>query len=361
MNIILFIIILSVLVFVHEAGHFLAAKLFGIRVDEFGLGYPPRAKKLFRWRGTDFTLNWLPFGGFVKIFGEDPSTEALHAKDSFVSKPRGAQALVLVAGVFFNFLLAGVFLSIGFMIGMSSPVDLGIPATNAHTDITQILPNSPADTAGLRTGDEILLISRGSDQIGAGAKITPDGASKFISGSTDPLQVTVKRGNELFTKSITPKEGIVEGKPALGFGLAEITILKLSPLKAIYAGFKSAIILTKETAKSLWKFLSQAVVGKADLSQVTGPVGLVGVVGDVVKIGFVYLLSFAALISVNLSIVNLLPFPALDGGRLLFVVIESIIRRPISTRIVNALNNIGFALLILLMILITIRDVRHIL
>ncbi|MDB5194162.1 MAG: hypothetical protein JWN50_176 [Parcubacteria group bacterium] len=356
MNIIIFVIILSVLVFVHEAGHFIAAKTFGIRVDEFGLGYPPRAKKLFKWKGTDFTLNWLPFGGFVKIFGEDPSEEAKHSKDSFIAKRRDKQAVVLVSGVVGNFLLAWVFISFGFMMGMSSPVDLGLPTMDAHTTITQILPGSPASAAGLKAGDEVFLITRGEQSAGK----TPEEISNFISSGSDPINVTVKRGGEIFTKSVTPASGIVPGKPAIGFGLAEVSIVKLNPVKAVYEGFRAAVLLTRDTAETLWSFIAKAVTGHADFSQVTGPVGLVAVTGQVAGLGFAYLLSFAALISINLSIVNLLPFPALDGGRLLFVIIEAVTRRPIPPRVANTVNAVGFSLLILLMILVTIRDVRNI-
>jgi regulator of sigma E protease len=361
MNIIIFVIILSLLVFVHEAGHFISAKIFGIRVDEFGLGYPPRAKKLFRWKGTDFTLNWLPFGGFVKIFGENPDEEARHAKDSFISKRRDKQAIVLVSGVLGNFLLAWLLISIGFVIGMSSPLDLGISSSNTHTIISEILPGSPAETGGLKAGDEVFLITRDERSIETGKGLSPETVSMFISESADPINITVERDGSIFTKTITPADGIVEDRPAIGFGLADVSIVKLGPLQSLYQGFRAAVLLTVETAKALWAFLLQALVGHADLSQVSGPVGLVGITGQALGLGFVYLLSFAALISINLSIINLLPFPALDGGRLLFVIIESIVRRPIPPRIANTINTVGFGLLIFLMILITIRDVKNIL
>lgn len=356
MSVIIFIIILSILVFVHEAGHFLAAKAFGIRVDEFGLGYPPRAKKLFHWKGTEFTLNWLPFGGFVKIFGENPDDESAHDPKSFVNKNRFAQAVVLVSGVVGNFLIAGVFLALGFMIGMPAPTSLDLPVTDPRTTITQVLPNSPAESAGLKSGDQIFSITRGE----RAAELTPEGVSNFVSESALPVQITVKRGNDTVTKSVTPAEGIVADRMAVGFGLDTIGTVKLGFGRAIVEGFKSTVVLTGLTAKALGHFLKDAFVGQADFSTVTGPVGIVGMVGDEVALGFVYLLSFAAMISINLSIINLVPFPALDGGRLLFVVIEAIIRRPIPHKVANALNTVGFALLILLMILVTVRDIRNI-
>src|SRR3989344_6729883 len=148
MSVIIFIIILSILVVVHELGHFLIAKTFGIRVDEFGLGFPPRAKKLFTWKDTPFTLNWLPFGGFVKIFGENPEQANLIVQDSFQSKNRGIQSSVLVAGVFGNFLFAWLLISLGFITGLPVSPDFQIPIESPRTIITLVLPESPAELAG---------------------------------------------------------------------------------------------------------------------------------------------------------------------------------------------------------------------
>ena len=234
MTIIIFLIILSALIFVHEMGHLLAAKYFGIRVDEFGFGYPPRAKKLFTWRGTLFTLNWLPFGGFVKIFGENPN-ELAQSPDSFQNKNRGVQALVLAGGVIFNFVFAAILLAIAY--------------------------------------------------------------------------------------------------------------------KSVSLGLSNTFYFTYETIKAILDF---------SIENVAGPVGIVGIVGEAAKFGFSSLLILTALISINLSLINLLPLPALDGGRLLILLGEAISRRKIPAKIFNAVNTLGFAFLIFLMILITIRDVGKI-
>ncbi|MEX2010556.1 MAG: site-2 protease family protein, partial [Parcubacteria group bacterium] len=204
-TILIFLIILSLLVFVHEAGHFLAAKAFKVRVDEFGLGYPPRAKKLFSWRGTLFTLNWLPFGGFVRIFGENPSEENIKDPNSFSEKNRGAQALILSAGVFGNFLLAWILISMGLMLGMPSPEGLGLPVENVRTTITQILPDSPADKAGLKAGDTLVGLNRGEEA----STLSPDAISAFIGESEEPVSVTVLRKEELIKKTIVPNTDIL--------------------------------------------------------------------------------------------------------------------------------------------------------
>src|SRR3990167_5940213 len=310
MSVIIFIIILSALIIVHEMGHFLVAKKFGIRVDEFGLGFPPKARTLFMWKNTPFTLNWLPFGGFVKIFGENPlegETKKSADTESFVSKNRGVQASVLAAGVFGNFLFAWALISLGFLSGLPAPVSMSLPLDNARTVITTVLPGSPAADAGLKSGDAIVSVSRDGNDfilIDKSTKLSLEEVSNFISQSFKPITFTIERGKNISEKIVAPEEGIIANKPA---------------------------------------------------------VGIVGMVGDVRELGFSHLLTFTALISINLAIINLLPFPALDGGRLLFVGIEAITRRSIPSLIFNTVNTIGFALLILLMILITIQDVRNIL
>ncbi len=355
---------MSILVIVHEAGHFFVAKYFGIRVDEFGLGYPPRAKKLFMWKGTEFTLNWLPFGGFVKIFGENPTQDDEDGLLSdvppgakFTSKNRGIQAAVLVAGVTANFLFGWLLITLGFISGLPAPLGVSLPVENAQVVITTVIPDSPAAEAGIKSGDTLLSLSRN----GVESDLSPEGAANFIGESSNPLEVKLQRGDEIFNTTITPKEGIVAGKPAVGISMENVGTVKLSPIKAIYHGFLTTVELTWLTAKALGTFILQAVVGRADLTQVTGPVGLVGMVGDVKQLGFVYILSFTALISINLAIINLIPFPALDGGRLLFVAIESVIRRAISPRVFNVANTLGFGILILLMILVTFRDISNLL
>lgn len=360
MSVIIFIIILSALIIVHELGHFLAAKKFGIRVDEFGLGFPPRAKKLFTWRDTPFTLNWLPFGGFVKIFGESPSETSTNEKtepESFVSKNRSIQALVLVAGVLGNFVFAWALLSFGFMVGLPASTSGSLPVEESHVVVTTVLPSSPASLAGLKSGDTIVSLSRD----GLYSDLSPKALSDFIAQSPDSLTFEIERSGVISNKVVVPQEGLIGDRPAIGISMDAIGIVELSPHKALWHGLKSASSLTLLTAEAFGSFIGEAFVGRADLSGLTGPVGIVGMVSDLRELGFAYLLTFTALISINLAVINLLPFPALDGGRLLFVCIEALVRRPIPTRLFNVVNAIGFALLIILMLLITVQDIRNIL
>ena len=359
MSIIIFLIILSVLVIVHEVGHFSIAKKFGVRVDEFGLGYPPRAKRLFSWRGTEFTLNWLPFGGFVKIFGENPAENLAGQppSDNFQAKSKGVQALVLVAGVVFNLIFAWLLISLGFLTGIPAPAGLSLPVENPQTIVTTVIPGSPAAEAGLKSGDAIVALRRGDIE----AEISPAAISEFIAQSEDKLEFLIKRGERELELEILPSQDIIPGRNAIGISMDNIGIVRLPPHKALWYGLTTTVELTWLTAKALGGFIAEALLGRADLSQVTGPVGIVGMVGDVRELGFAYLIIFTALISINLALINLVPFPALDGGRLLFVGIEAVSRKPIPPRVFNIVNTVGFGLLILLMILVTVRDVRNIL
>ena len=357
MSIIIFIIILSALIIVHELGHFLVAKRFGIRVDEFGLGFPPRITKLFTWKGTPFTLNWLPFGGFVKIFGENPVDKIADlVTDNFQSKNRGIQASVLVAGVVGNFLFAWLLISLGFIAGLPAPDNLSLPVENTRTVITTVLPLSPAATAGLKSGDVIVSLSRGEIP----SELAPEALSLFIARSVEPITFTVERGGEISTKVVAPEESIIKDRLAVGISMDVIGIVKLPPHKALWYGLKTTSELTLLTGQAIGTFIFEALGGRADLASVTGPVGIVGMVGDVRELCLTYLLTFTALLSINLTIINLLPLPALDGGRLFFIGIEGVTRRSIPPRIFNMLNTVGFALLILLMLVITVQDVRNI-
>jgi regulator of sigma E protease len=264
---------------------------------------------------------------------------------------------VLVAGVVFNFLFAWILISIGFMFGLAAPVGLDLLVENPHTVITTILPGSPAAEAGLKAGDTIIGLSRGEDF----AELTPAAISAFIAESSESITFTIERGKEISTKTVAPKEGIIAEKPAIGISMDMIGTVRLNPFRAVWHGLIVTADLTWMTAKAIGVFLAQAITGRADLSQVTGPVGIVSMVRDVQELGYAFLLSFTAIISINLAIINLVPFPALDGGRLLFTIIEAIRRKPISAYVFNMANTIGFGLLIFLMILITVRDVRQIL
>lgn len=361
MSVLIFILVLVILIVVHEFGHFVVAKLAKMRVEEFGIGYPPRALTYYRKDGTDYTLNWLPFGGFVKIYGEDDSESGAPASDSFVSKPRIVQAGVLLAGIFMNLVFAWVLFSIVLGIGMPRALSTEevLQAEHPQLLVSRVVEGSPASLVGLMRGDEIL-------EVRSGEKVFSDKSAEafteFVAGSqlNEPLYLTVLRGGETIELSAQPVKGIVPGEAerlALGVGVASVGTVASPWWRAPIDGFFITAEATKQIAIGLYHFFAGLLTFSADLSAVSGPVGIAGAVGDASASGIVPLLMLTAIISINLALVNLIPVPALDGGRLLFVLIEAITRKPIPQGVAGTVNTIGFALLILLMVVITANDI----
>ena len=373
MNILIFLIILLVLVLVHEFGHFFTAKKFGVRVDEFGFGFPP---KLFsrRYGETEYSFNLLPLGGFVKIFGENPEAEQARygagpdedRNRSFQYKAKWKQAIVLLAGVFANFLLAWLLFSFGFVSGFPASVGSGIKGyalQDVNLVIISVVSNSPAELAGLKSGDRIVSLKSLPAQAGGNedvSLINPDSFKSFItSRGSEEIEIGYARGknDETSYAKLTPVASTADGELRIGIAMDQIGIAKLPFFAALWEGTKLTLSITKDTAVGLYALIVDGLQGKGSLVSITGPVGIVGIVGDAYQFGLVYLLSFSALISINLAIINLLPFPALDGGRLFFLLIEKIKGSRISPKVANTANMIGFAVLILLMVFVTYHDI----
>ncbi|MEK7069172.1 MAG: RIP metalloprotease RseP, partial [Patescibacteria group bacterium] len=352
-----------VLVLVHEFGHFFTAKKFGIRVDEFGFGFPP---KLFgkKYGETEYSLNLLPLGGFVKIFGENPDDENTNGPDSsrsFVNKPRWQQAIVLFAGVFANFILAWFLFSFGFMSGLPTSVGSepkGYELQNVYTVIVSVAPNSPALNAGLKSGDKIVSIKNNQ---GSTTYISTETVKSFIVSSPEKeIEIGYIRGkndNNINLIKVKPTYKEAGKDPIIGINMDQIGTAKLPVLLAFKEGMKLTLYVTKGTAMGLFGLIYDGIRGHGSLASVTGPVGLVGIVGEAYDFGVSYLMSFTALISVNLAIINLFPFPALDGGRLFFLLIEKIKGSRINPKVFNVANMIGFGILILLMVFVTYHDI----
>jgi len=363
MSIIIFIIILFVLVVSHEFGHFIVAKINKIRVDEFSFGFPPKiyGKKVGE---TTYNLNMLPFGGYVKIFGENPDTDSMTGPDSsrsFVNKPRYIQALVLLAGVTMNFLVAWLLLSVGFMSGLPTSVGTvpqGTIVENQALTITSIATNSPAEKSGMKVGDKIIALDTIKDSTKLlSSNLGTENVQSFVKNhNREEIKVSIVRAHDPMELTVVPQYN-KEGTPVIGISMDMIGTLKLPVHKAVWEGLKLSGDVFAGTVVGFYNLISTALVGKANMSSLTGPVGIVGVVGDAAKFGFVYLLSFTALISINLAVINLVPFPALDGGRLLFLLIEKIKGSRIKPEVANIVNMVGFGLLMLLMAVITYHDI----
>lgn len=365
MALLIFIAILVALIWVHELGHFSVAKLFGVKVSEFAIGFPPRLLRV-RYGETEYTFNLILVGGFVKIFGEDPGDGAGDPR-ALTSKNRGIQAAVMLAGIAFNIIFAWLLLSAGYMAGVPAAANdnaLG-PITAPQVLIGAVRPGSPAAAAGIKPGDIIKSVQTGSDTLDLATLSTnkqADAVQQFITTHQDEsLVISVVRGGEDKTFLAKPVEGVVEGRKVIGVEFGDIGILKLPPHLALVQGAIATYDLTVATAQGLGAFFSQLVLGKADLDQVAGPIGIAGVGSEAVQAGFSTAARIAALISINLALFNLLPVPGLDGGRLLVIGIEAVIRRPVAPRVVNALMLGGFALLILLMLVVSVNDISRLL
>jgi regulator of sigma E protease len=375
MTLIIFILILSVLVLVHEFGHFIVAKKLGIRVEEFGLGIPPRifGKKFGE---TLYSLNWLPFGGFVKVTGEDPeeSSAALTDPRSFASRTPGQRAAVLVAGVVMNMLLAAALFYIVLMSNgyrtqyipmiFDHQFKLGSSETLGAV-VTGMLDGSSAKTAGVQLGEAILEID--SLPITDVYSLRDSLKGKLGQDVTVKLQdVRVEYDGAVRTVTMKPQADD-NGNVVLGVYVTKAVSLGYTqPWEKVFAGFLHSYNVLDFSVKSFGSLigLSYSEKSMAPVSQsVAGPVGIYQLVGGLLTYGgskVVYrILDFVALMSVSLAFINIMPFPALDGGRLLFVIIEKIKGSPVSPKVESVLHKWGFMFLLLLLVLVTIKDVAR--
>ena len=344
-TILLFAVIIVLVIFVHEFGHFIVAKLMGMKVEEFGFGFPPAIFKIKKGE-TTYSLNALPLGGFVKILGEDGDSKNPR---SFSEKKALPRIAVLVAGVLMNFLLAIILLTICYSVGVTpltlNPKDLKGTKTS-EVLIADVIKDSAAQKSGLQVGDEV----KGFSSVADFQNFTKANAGKEV-------QMNIRRDGQDITKAIT----LNSGDSPLGVAIFEISTVKQSVPMAFISATKDTYSSSVLIVKVLGKALKQLVVsGTAsdEIKQTTGPIGLYKLSGEVAKLGVVYFLQFIALLSINLGLINILPFPALDGGRVVFVALEGIFKKKvIKQQIETMIHTIGFALLIILIILITIRDV----
>ncbi len=357
LTLIIFIIILAILILAHELGHFVAAKKSGVRVDEFGFGFPPRLFSIKKGE-TTYSINLIPLGGFVKIYGE--GGEGKSEKNSFASKSISRRAIIITAGVIMNFLLAAFLFGIGHKIGVPTEVDeniSGAAAQGVMVEISGVSPKSPAETAGIKVGDVIKKVSISGSQAPEVAVASTKEVQEFINANKgDKISLGILRGKQEVSFIVDARANPPPGEGPLGISLANIKFVSSSFLDSFVKGVSDMVNITILIVVVLAGIIHKALIGAPVGEVVTGPVGIYNITSQAAGMGFIYLLQLTALLSVNLGLINILPIPALDGGRLLFLGIEKAKGSPVSPKTENIIHTIGFALLILLMVLVTYKD-----
>ncbi len=361
-----FVILLGILVFVHELGHFLTAKRNGIAVDEFGFGFPPRLLGVVKnetgryqlvWGNkemptgeTVYSLNWIPLGGFVKIVGEDGHDT--NNPTSFAGKSAWTRIKVLGAGVAMNFLLAWVLFSVVFMLGLPQPIDSSEHGKypDAKIQILSVGKGTPAEAMGLSMGDAIVSLN------GQPVESLEQIAEGIASHKGESITIGVDRFGQILTLSGTPRLDYPVSEGALGISFSETAVVSYPWYEAIYQGALSTYHITVAILEAFGKMIASLWSAEKTPLDVTGPVGIVYLTKQMSDLGLPYLLQFAALLSINLGIINILPIPALDGGRILFILIERLKGSPVSRQVEGIIHQVGFIALLLLMLFVTIRD-----
>lgn len=418
-----FIIALGLLIFVHELGHFFVARRNGIKVEEFGFGFPPRifgfqilkgnkVKKIskkedvelkiekyktkdaevvkkvitdriqetdkimpikrirFIWgkRNTEeeienkdnfnddtiYSINWIPLGGFVKIKGEDGENK--DEEDSFSGKSAWVRIKVLGAGVMMNFVLAWGVIALALIVGSPQALEGNQTVDNSKIQIAQVISGTPAEKMGIKIGDEIIRCLGENQKCQKNFSSISEIQGMINEEKGKEIAFEIKRGKNMIVLKGEPRIEYPEDQGPLGISLVETAIVSYPWYEAIYKGFITTINLIFMIFATFFGIIKDLIIGQKVSVDVSGPVGIAYLTKQVTSLGFSYVLQFIALLSINLGIINGLPFPALDGGRILFILIEKIKGSPVSQKVEQFIHTFGFIALITLMILVTFRD-----
>lgn len=373
LTIITFFVVLSLLVFVHEFGHFWIARFFGLKPEEFGFGLPPRVFGVYKnkagrwlktfWRqkvddadDTIYSINLFPIGGFVKL-GEDdvPDDDPNH----FNNKPVWQRLSIVAAGVTMNIVLAAVLVSFGYMIGSPQVINDNLSeranVKERRVQVAEVFLSSPAAEAELETGDTIVAVD--SQLVSS---------SEFLQNYTDQrvgeeVIYKIKRRGIETQKKIIPEIRPETNRGGIGIGIAETGNVSYPIHIAIWEGVKTTLFWTWFIIVAFYSLIKDLILGLGVTIDLGGPVRIAQITGDAARMGLAYLINFTAILSINLAIINAFPFPALDGGRIIFLLIEKLKGSPVRKETEAVIHNIGFALLMVLIILVTYRDIVRVL
>ncbi len=367
MSILIFLLVLSGLVLIHEAGHYLAARWAGVKPEEFGVGFPPRAlgwtKEHGKWRrvkkgeqtvtSTIWSVNWLPLGGFVRLKGEQG--ESASDRDSFAQAPIGKKFVIIAAGVVMNWLLATLLFTGGYLVGV--PMDgANLPneavVKQRYVEITQIVPTGPAEKAGLQIGDRFRSLD--GREVGRAEEIR--GQIRAIAETRPQIDVEIEREGSVQTITVTPDLFPGAQAKGIGVGLADTAVVRWPWWRAPIEGAKTTAFYTVRIVQGLGSLVRDLVVKRQVDQGVSGPVGIAVMTGRIADQGLWPLLQFAAILSVNLAVVNFLPIPGLDGGRALFLLAEFARRKRLNANLEAAIHGFGFIFLLILILLVTVQD-----
>lgn len=353
MTIIAFIIVLGVLVFVHELGHFLAAKWSGVKVLEFSIGFPPRILSFIRGE-TRYTIGALPFGGYVKMLGEE---EVSNDPRSFGKQSAWKRLLISIAGVVMNVLLAWLILSLLFAVGTTPVVTPSNQIAGEKIEpqifIANIQKDSPAEKAGLKIGDQLVKAKSDTEEI-----VFEESAqvSQFTSRNAEKqVNLEIKREGEAKDLSVSLGK---KGEAPLGVAIVDQAKIRVTWYKAPYVAAIETGRIIQVTFSFLGNFFKTLFASGQVSDEVGGPIAIFNLSGAAARAGIVVLLQFIAMLSINLALINIMPFPALDGGRLLFILLEKVAgKRVVKEEIENLIHLIGFGFLILLILAVTYKDI----
>ncbi|MFA5009918.1 MAG: M50 family metallopeptidase [Patescibacteria group bacterium] len=351
-TIIVFVLIFSLLVLVHECGHYFAARRAGVKIEEFGLGLPPRIWGKRRG-GTIWSINLIPFGGFVRLKGEDG--EHGREKDALPHKSYGQRMLVITGGVLMNFLLAYVLLMIGFWLGMAPIVadleQFSGSEFDSRVVVLDLVKDSPAEQAGVKSGDIIVSIN--------GKAIATSTELQTETNSSNTAKLVIDREGEEVALAVPTK--LSDDRRMIGVLVDEV-LSRVSYVwwQVPYVALVDLLLMFKQIVAVLVGVIVQLFTTASIQEAVTGPVGIAKITGEAVKLGWMYTLQLIIFLSVNLGVINIVPFPALDGGRLVFLILEiSRGGKKISRQWENGIHSLGFLLLLAFIFAVTYRDIVH--